>query len=203
MGLFTLDKDLLPENWKKSGPSGKPVLREPPEVGSKEPVYLVTDTSWWMEQGWRDGVRIAEKVPEAFFVVPAGVMRELDGLKKNAEKGRRALEAIKRIEELVRKGRARIETKKSEYYNALASKTDEEVVGVAKKLKEEAEIFLLTTDRAQIALAKQLNIKVKIFEEHVPLSVKIIIYLLFLPLLPVAWIFNKLLKTHSPGSFER
>ena len=174
MGLFTLDRDLLPENWGKTGPSGKPVLGEPPAPArkeasseasmraetSKEPIYLVTDTSWWMEDGWRIATGVAERLRdgEAFFVVPAGVMRELDGLKKNPEKGKRALEAIKRIEELIRKGRARIETRKSEYYNALASKTDEEVVAVAKRLKEKGRVRLVSFDNAQKALARDVGI---------------------------------------------
>ena len=178
MGLFTLDRDLLPENWGETGPSGKPVLGEPPEVRPREPVYLVTDTSWWMEQGWRDAVEIAEKMPEAFFVVPAGVMRELDGLKKNAEKGRRALESIKRIEELIRKGRAKIETRKSEYYNALASKTDEEVVAVAKRLKEKKlKTLILTTDKGQIALAFDQKINIARIADSSQNHDNILIYL--------------------------
>jgi len=141
--------------------------KEKTESGRKT-IYLVTDTSWWLDQGWRDAVEIARKVPEAFFVIPAGVMRELDGLKRNPEKGKRALESTKRIEELVRFGRARIETRNGEYYNVLASKTDEEVVGVAEKLKEIGKVFLLTTDKAQLALAKQLNINLAAYEKVIP-----------------------------------
>jgi len=168
MGLLTLEENLLPESKK---PSGRQSLRMPEEQ-AREPVFLVTDTSWWLEQGWKDAVEIARKVPEAFFVIPAGVMRELDGLKRNIEKGRRALEATKRIEELVRLGRARIETKREKYYNALASKTDEEVVRVAEKMAGRIEgkgkVFLLTTDKAQQALARQFGIGITPYEKVIP-----------------------------------
>lgn len=131
-------------------------------------IYLVTDTSWWLDQGWKDSVEIAKKTPEVVFVIPAGVMRELDGLKRNPEKGRKALASTKRIEELVRAGRAKIETKNGRYYNVLASKTDEEVVRTAKKLKKKGEVFLLTTDKAQLALARQEGIDNAVYEKVLP-----------------------------------
>ncbi len=159
MGLFTLDKDLLPENWKKSRPSGKPVLWEPPEVGSREPVYLVTDTSWWMEQGWRDGVEITETSPDILFVIPAGTMRELDGLKYNESKAERAREATKQIFELIQKKKAKIVKGKNSIEGFLSSPVDEEVLSVAKNLKKRAETVLLTTDYAMMAIAENEGIK--------------------------------------------
>ena len=135
---------------------------------NQKAIYLVTDTSWWLDQGWKDAVEIARKNPEVVFAIPAGVMRELDGLKRNPDKRRRALASTKKIEELVRAGRARIETKNGKYYNVLASKTDEEVVGTAKRLKRKGDVFLLTTDRAQLALASQENIGCLSYEKIVP-----------------------------------
>ncbi len=161
MGLFTLDKDLLPENWKKSGPSGKPVLREPPKVRPREPVYLVTDTSWWMEQGWYDAIDIAEKAPEVFFVIPAGVMRELDGLKYNENKTEKAREATKQIFNLIQKRKAEIVKGTKLIEGFLSSPVDEEVLSVAKSLERKAKVILLTTDYAMMAVAENEKIESK------------------------------------------
>jgi rRNA-processing protein FCF1 len=95
-----------------------------------------------------------------FFVIPAGVMRELDGLKRNPEKWERAVEATKQIEELIKMKKARIETQKSRYFNALASKVDEEVVATAVDMRKEGKVILFSIDHAQRALALQEGIEV-------------------------------------------
>jgi len=65
---------------------------------------------------------------DPFFFVPAGVMRELDGLKRDPKRGKRALEAMKRIQELVSMGRCRIVEGNERRKGMLASPVDEEVV---------------------------------------------------------------------------
>ena len=61
----------------------------------KDQTYLVTDTSWWLEQGRNVANEMAEKYNNLFFIIPAGVMKELDGLKKNKEKKELAHKSIK------------------------------------------------------------------------------------------------------------
>ena len=146
-----------------------------------------------MEQGWRIATEVAERLSDgkAFFVVPTGVMRELDGLKKaEGEKGKKAFEATRRIHELVSMGRARIVRGNGSVKGVLASPVDEEVLSVAREWKEKGKTYLLTTDRAQMAVANQQNIFVKTIAYKNPQLSQITLLLwclsiLFWPLIPI------------------
>ncbi|GEM_PF-5843639 len=131
-------------------------------VQGKEKIFLVTDTSWWLEEGWYSAVDIAEKTSNVFFVIPGGVLKELDGLKKNDNLARRskALYATKQIKELLEKGKGKIITNgKKREFGCLNSIVDEEVISVAKALNKEGKnVIVLTTDYAQTALGKNENI---------------------------------------------
>jgi len=125
-------------------------------------VYLVTDTSWWLDQGWRIAVDVVDRLEDGdpFFFVPAGVMCELDGLKRDPKRGKRALEATKRIHELVSMGRCRIVEGNGRRRGVLASPVDEEVVEIARALGEKTgNVYLLTIDRAQMAVAENIPIR--------------------------------------------
>ena len=129
--------------------------------GSTSKPTAVTDTSWWLEEGWR-----MEKLPSGFnkLIVPSSVMRELDGLKKNPDTKDRATEATKRIAELIKEGKAQIMSPTIKpSYNTLSSKTDEEVVAVAEELKKEGQknVTILSLDHGIHALAGNRGITAK------------------------------------------
>jgi len=132
-------------------------------VQGKEKIFLVTDTSWWLEEGWYKAVEIAEKTDNLFFVIPGGVLKELDGLKKNDNQARKnkALYATKQIKELMEKGKGEIITNgKKKEFGCLNSIVDEEVISVAKALNKEGKnVIVLTTDYAQTALGKNEKLK--------------------------------------------
>ena len=121
----------------------------------EEPIF-VTDTSWWMEfagESW--------KLRHGRFVIPECVLRELDGLKMHPVKGTQARRAISRLYELTKSGLVEIVKPSGRpIMGALQSERDEEVVNVARdRLERGEEVYLLTTDKAQMVLAGAFGIK--------------------------------------------
>ena len=187
-------------------------------------VYLVTDTSWWLDQGWRIAVDVVDRLEDGdpFFFVPAGVMRELDGLKRDSKRGKRALEATKRIHELISMGRCRIVEGNGRRKGMLASPVDEEVVEIARTLREKAgNVYLLTTDRAQMAVAENVGVESAILgfgKKYLTGKefIKAILILATAPIsFPLLWLkgrkkidnifhlnslTNKMKKSHFPGN---
>ncbi len=98
---------------------------------------------------------------EAFFVIPSGVMRELDGLKKNPDKGKKALEATRQINKLISMGREKIVKGNGSVKGFLPCPVDEEVISVAKEWKAKGKTYLLTTDQAMMAVAKNEGIPIR------------------------------------------
>jgi rRNA-processing protein FCF1 len=132
------------------------------EKGKGETVYLVTDTSWWIEEGYSDlPSRFLQNTTGIKLIVPHGVFYELDGLKKNTEKGKKAVAATKKIFFLTTKGKAELYSKngKNKLNKVLSSRVDEEVVNTAEKLKNNGNVvFILSTDYAQRTLAESKGI---------------------------------------------
>ena len=151
MGLLTLEENLLPED-------GKPV-RLPKKKSFRKQVFLVTDTSWWMEmaeRGWA-----VRDFSGSVYVIPQAVFRELDGLKRNERKAQYARWAFREIQRLAKQGKAGIATHpRGKVWNVLNSSADEEVVNVGLAFKKHGyETKLLSTDTGQIALAEIKGLK--------------------------------------------
>ncbi len=125
-----------------------------------EKIYFVTDTSWWLEEGWHKARQTIGKNKKFLFIIPKGVLREIDGLKKDENKKQKALETEKTIKLLVKNKEGYIYgLKKEEKLRALSSTTDEEVVSVAKKLKEKGKnTIILTTDNGIKILGESFEI---------------------------------------------
>lgn len=115
----------------------------------------MTDTSWWLEEGWS----LSHRCFPGPVIIPSRVLRELDGLKKNPSKGRRALAATRVIYHLVRSGKGtRVYARVSGAY--LSSLADEEGVALAKRFRRKGyRVLLLSTDYAQRALAESQGVE--------------------------------------------
>lgn len=144
-------------------------------------VFLIVDTSWLMEIAKKNVNALKNYLApcpffpnEMYYVkIHDCVIKELDGLKKNPDKGLYAVRAIKFIQEVqnnlhcVDISSFGLYTPYKEFSQAISSYTDAIVLSLAKKFSEEnkynkdIKVTLLTTDRTMIILAKQYNINVK------------------------------------------
>ncbi len=112
-------------------------------VQGKEKIFLVTDTSWWLEEGWKSKIL---GIQNGLFIIPSGVLKEIDGLKKNKNLSDKAINAERNIFLLVKNKKGIIENT-TERLNTLSSHVDEQVVIIGEKLKKQGKkVYVLTTD---------------------------------------------------------